>query len=312
MTQTTLRIFHIEDDDGDAIQVKRDCAKEFEERNFTLTRAHTIDDALLTIKTSYFDVILLDLNLGDDQGLENLREIKELSPDSPIVVLSGLDDTKTALEAIRGGAQEYIIKSNYNSRQLGLAILSSIERKAFERHLYQLANKDELTGLHNRRAFNNYLRPWLVRASRWKRTETVMFMDVNNFKQVNDTLGHDVGELLLQHIAKTLRSGLRSSDMLARFAGDEFVVHLDAKSQESTEISATIAEKISALFEKPVLIGGHLINTSVSIGIAFYPDHGEDTSALIKSADIAMYQAKKDKLPYVFYQQEEALKFSSN
>ena len=307
MTQSVLKILHIEDDDGDAIQIKRDCAKEFDGRNFTLTRANTIEIALQTLKQFDFDVILLDLNLGDNRGLENLREVKELTPDSPIVVISGLDHTQTALEAIRGGAQEYIIKSNYNSRQLGLAILSSIERKAYERHLYQLANKDELTGLHNRRAFNNYLRPWLVRAARWQRTETIMFMDVNNFKEVNDTLGHDVGDLLLLLIAKTLKTGLRACDMLARFAGDEFIVHLDAQSQESTEISATIAEKISALFVNPVLIDGHIIKTSVSIGIAFYPDHGTDTASLIKSADKAMYQAKKANIPYVFYQPEEKI-----
>lgn len=308
MTQSTLRIFHIEDDDGDARQVKRDCTKEFDTEHFTLTRVDAIDAALIALKASYYDVILLDLNLGDGRGLENLRIIKELSPDTPIVVLSGHDDTKTALDAIRGGAQEYIIKSTNNSRHLGLAILSSIERKAYERHLYQLANQDELTGLNNRRAFNNYLRPWLIRAARWQRTETVMFMDVNGFKQVNDTLGHDVGDLLLQHIAATLRAGLRASDMLARFAGDEFVVHLDAPSHESVEISASIAEKISAFFEETVLIAGHEIKTSVSIGIAFYPEHGQDTVSLIKSADKAMYQAKKAKLPYVFYQPTEELK----
>ena len=302
MTQSTLRIFHIEDDDGDARQVKRDCTKEFDDECFTLTRVDAIDVALIALKESYYDVILLDLNLGDGRGLENLQAIKELSPDTPVVVLSGHDDTKTALDAIRGGAQEYIIKSTNNSRQLGLAILSSIERKAYERHLYQLANQDELTGLQNRRAFNNYLKPWLIRAARWQRTETIMFIDVNDFKQVNDTLGHDVGDLLLQHIATTLRAGLRACDMLARFAGDEFIVHLDAQSHESLAISASIAEKISALFEKPVLIAGNEIKTSVSIGIAFYPDHGKDTASLIKSADKAMYQAKKANIPYVFYQ----------
>lgn len=303
----TLRILHIEDDDGDARQVKRDCAKEFEQEQFTLIRVDTLEVALAELKASYFDVILLDLNLGDGRKLANLKAIKKQSPDSPIVVLSGHDDTQTALDAVRAGAQEYIIKSSRNSRQLGLAILSSIERKAYERHLYQLANQDELTGLHNRRAFNNYLQPWLVRAKRWKRSETIMFMDVNNFKCVNDTYGHDVGDLLLQHIASTLRAGLRECDMLARFAGDEFIVHLDGQSQESTEISAKIADKISELFEEPILIAGHEIKTSVSIGIAFYPQHGKDTTSLIKSADHAMYQAKKQQVPYVFFQPEVEL-----
>lgn len=302
MTQSTLKVLHIEDDDGDAMQVKRNCKQEFGTEKFTLLRVDAMDAALAELKAAAFDCILLDLNLGDGRSIENLRSIKELSPNSPIVVLSGHDDTETALQAIRAGAQEYIVKSFSNSRQLGLALLSSIERKAYERHLFQLANQDELTGLHNRRAFNDYLKPWLVRAGRWQRTETIMFMDVNGFKKVNDTLGHDVGDLLLQHIASTLRAGLRECDMLARFAGDEFVVHLDAPSNESREISQSIAEKISALFEKSILLAGHEIKTSVSIGIAFYPDHGKDITTLIHSADQAMYLAKKAKIPFAFYQ----------
>jgi diguanylate cyclase (GGDEF)-like protein len=305
MTEETLRIFHIEDDDGDARQVQRDCRKEFGAEKFILTRVNALDIAIVQLKASHFDVILLDLDLGDGRGLENLHSIKEQSPETPIVVLSGHDDTKTALDAVRAGAQEYIIKSCCNSRQLGLVILSSIERKSYERHLYQLANQDELTGLHNRRAFNDYLKPWLIRAGRWQRTETIMFMDVNGFKQVNDTYGHDIGDLLLKQIATTLRAGLRASDMLARYAGDEFVVHLDAPSNESKEISANLAEKISALFEKAILIAGHEIKTSVSIGIAFFPAHGKDTASLIHSADQAMYQAKKSKQPFVFYHPEE-------
>lgn len=301
MTQSIKRILHIEDDDGDAKQVKRDCIKEFGIDQFTLIRVDALEAGLLKLKESKVDVILLDLNLGDGQGLANLQTLKEQSPDSPIVVLSGHDNTTTALDAVRGGAQEYIIKSSNNSRQLGLAILSSIERKAYERHLYHLANKDELTGLHNRRAFNDYLKPWLVRAGRWNRTETVMFMDVNGFKQVNDNLGHDIGDLLLKQISATLRAGLRASDMLARYAGDEFVVHLDAPSGESKQVSARVAEKINALFEKSISIGGHEIKTGVSIGIAFYPLHGIDISSLINSADKAMYQAKKAKVPFVIY-----------
>lgn len=304
MTQLKKRVLHIEDDDGDAKQVQRDCKKEFGPDNIELVRVDTLAEALKEIAESDYDVVLLDLNLGDGNGLDNLKAIKNLNPDAPIVVLSGHDDTETALNAIRGGAQEYIIKSSNNSRQLGLAILSSIERKSYERHLYYLANQDELTSLPNRRAFNDYLKHWLIRAARWERTETVMFMDVNGFKQVNDTLGHDVGDLLLKQIAVTLRSSLRASDMLARYAGDEFVVHFDAPSHEAKKISEKIALAISALFEKPLCIGAHQVKTGVSIGIASFPEHGNDVSSLIHSADLAMYKAKKGKLPLVFYESE--------
>lgn len=307
MVQAIKRILHVEDDDGDAMQVLRDCKKEFGIDNFKLVRVDSIERALLELNTSKFDVVLLDLNLGDGRGIENIQAIKEKEPDLPIVVLSGHDDTETALLAVRNGAQEYIIKAINNSRQLGLAVLASIERKAYERHLYHLANHDELTGLPNRRAFNDYLKPWLIRASRWDRTETVMSMDVNGFKQINDTLGHDVGDLLLKKIAAVLRSGLRASDMLARYAGDEFVVHLDAASKDTKWISQQVAEKINQLFEQPIIIDGNEINTSVSIGIASFPNDGADVSSLIHCADLAMYQSKTEGKSYSFYDIEKTL-----
>lgn len=307
MVQAIKRILHVEDDDGDAMQVLRDCKKEFGIDNFKLVRVDSIERALLELNTSKFDVVLLDLNLGDGRGIENIQAIKEKEPDLPIVVLSGHDDTETALLAVRNGAQEYIIKAINNSRQLGLAVLASIERKAYERHLYHLANHDELTGLPNRRAFNDYLKPWLIRASRWDRTETVMSMDVNGFKQINDTLGHDVGDLLLKKIAAVLRSGLRASDMLARYAGDEFVVHLDAASKDTKWISQQVAEKINQLFEQPIIIDGNEINTSVSIGIASFPNDGADVSSLIHCADLAVYQSKTEGKSYSFYDIEKTL-----
>lgn len=302
-----LTLLHIEDDDGDAIQALRDCKKEFGIDSFSLVRVNSMDDGLLKLTESQFDAILLDLNLGDGRSIENIQAIKEKAPDMPIVVLSGHDDTETALIAIRNGAQEYIIKSVNNARQLGLAVLASIERKAYERHLYHLANHDELTGLPNRRAFKDYLKPWLIRASRWDRPETVMFMDVNGFKEVNDTLGHDVGDLLLKQIAAILRSGLRASDMLARYAGDEFVVHLDSDVKDPSAMSEQVAKKINKLFEEPIIIGGHSVKTSVSIGIASFPTDGLDVSSLIHHADLAMYDSKTAGRPFSFYDMERAM-----
>lgn len=296
-----LKILHAEDDDGDAIEVKRACSKEFGTEHFLLVRVDTLLAAIEKIHEEPFNTILLDLNLNDSSGLENVRAIHQANPDIPIVVLSGHDDTETALNAIRGGAQEYLVKGHLNSRVLGLAIRSSIERKAYERHLFGLANKDELTGLANRRAFLDYLNQSIMRATRWQRSECVMFMDVNRFKLVNDTLGHDVGDLLLKEIAALLRTQLRASDMVARFGGDEFVVHLDTDSNIAHEDGVKTAQKISDAFRGPLSVGGHEIQTGVSIGIAFYPEHGRDTATIIQNADEAMYRAKKSGQPYAVY-----------
>jgi diguanylate cyclase (GGDEF)-like protein len=300
MTKSTLKLLHVENDDMEAEICQRLLSQEFAKDDYSVVRERTLRASLNKLRTLEFDAILLDLDLDDSQGLVNVRAIKRENPDVPIVVLSGHNDTEIALQAIRDGAQEYVVKGHSNHRMLGLAILSSIERKVYERQLFRQANHDELTGLPNRRMFLEYLHQWLVRASRWKRTEMIMFLDVNGFKQVNDTLGHDAGDRLLQQIAARLKTGLRASDMLARYAGDEFIVHLDMQAHESRENCAQVAERIAALFRKPVNIGSHDIATSVSIGVAVYPDHGPDTETLIRSADQAMYQAKQAGIPFVF------------
>jgi diguanylate cyclase (GGDEF)-like protein len=174
-----------------------------------------------------------------------LNAIKEVNPDLPIVIFSSHHDNDIALDAVRGGAQEFVVKGEGSSRMLALSVLSSIERKRYERHLFKLANHDSLTGLPNRRMFQEYIKHWLARAERWQRTEAIMFIDVNGFKKVNDTLGHDIGDELLTQIAARLKVGLRASDMLARYAGDEFIVHLDMGATISEDTCAQLAEKSS-------------------------------------------------------------------
>lgn len=295
---TALKLLHVEDDDGDAITVKRACLQEFGSGNFQLKRVDTVAAAIANLHESAYDAVLLDLNLNDMNGMETVTAVRDARPELPIVVVSGQDDTDVALKAVRGGAQEYMVKGHINSRILGLAVRSSIERKAYEYQLFQQANQDELTGLANRRAFLEHMNQWIARADRWDREECIMFLDVNNFKDVNDTLGHEVGDQLLKKIAELLRERLRASDMLARFGGDEFVIHLDAPARKNRENSLQTAEAIEGLFRDPIPVGDHLVKTGVSIGIACYPEHGPDVASLIQRADEAMYCAKQAGLGY--------------
>lgn len=304
MSKPKLHLLHVENDNMEAELFRQQLTKEFGVNGCVITQVESLGAALKKLKEMSFNAILLDLNLTDIQGLDNVRAIKEENPDIPIIVLSGYDDNELALGAVRGGAQEYMIKGHSNGRMLGLAVLSSIERKAYERHLFRQANHDDLTGLPNRRMFLEYMQRWIVRASRWKRVEAIMLLDVNDFKKVNDTLGHDIGDALLEQIAARLKVGLRTSDMLARYGGDEFIVHLDTDAHASRDMCAEIARKIIALFCDPISIGGHEIQTGVSIGIAFYPEHGKDAAELIQNADRAMYQAKKAKKDFSFAGQE--------
>lgn len=299
MPTITLKLLHIEDNDGDARMVQRSLAKEFED-GCDIVRAGSLKEGLEKLEAQPFDVVLLNMNFTETGSVGDIRAIQKINPDVPIVILSGKDDADFALKAVRSGAQEYLVKSHSSSRLLGLAVRSSIERKGYERFLYQQVHYDELTGLPNRRMFLDYLKPWLIRAQRWKQNQALMLMDINGFKHLNDALGHHVGDLVLQQVAARLKVGLRASDMLARYAGDEFVVHLDSEGVITPEICEMVALKVIDLFREPIIDGSRHIATGVSIGIAFYPEHGKNALELIQSADKAMYHAKRLKMGYSF------------
>lgn len=175
------------------------------------------------------------------------------------------------------------------------------ERRNTQEQIHQLAYYDALTGLPNRRLLLDRLEQALIQARRHERTLAVMFLDLDEFKQINDTLGHDVGDALLKVVAGRMASAVRSGDVVARQGGDEFIIVL-------TEISAAdaapmVAEKIIEKCREPIEVGKNRLRISTSIGIAILPVNGtDDATALMKKADIAMYRAKEaGRNTYRFY-----------
>ena len=170
------------------------------------------------------------------------------------------------------------------------------ERKILQAQKYAIENlamHDYLTGLPNRRLLSEQIKLTIALCQRSKTMAALMIFDLDKFKPVNDTLGHGIGDVLLQQVAsRTLRIMQRSSDTLARLGGDEFVVLLPQIA--AIENAVTIADKILKTLQEPFEIEGHAINISCSIGIAIFPDHGEDELTLIKNADDAMYFSKSN------------------
>lgn len=190
-------------------------------------------------------------------------------------------------------------------------------RKSIERQLTQLALYDHLTELPNRLLFEKTIRQSLARAKRNKRLLAVMFLDLDHFKHINDTLGHDAGDMLLKGVATRIRTMLRESDTFARLGGDEFAIILDDVKNEND--CKQVADKIIEVLKEPFRISNNDIIAGTSIGIAVYPEAGEDISTLVKNADIAMYQAKSEERNcYRFYnpkmntQNIERLKIEKN
>jgi diguanylate cyclase (GGDEF)-like protein/PAS domain S-box-containing protein len=168
--------------------------------------------------------------------------------------------------------------------------------KAAEDAIQHLAFYDQLTGLANRRLLIDRLRQALATGARSGRQGALLFLDLDNFKSLNDTLGHDFGDLLLQQVAQRLRSCVREGDTVARFGGDEFVVMLEGLSAEATdaaEQAQAVCDKIFQVLNRPYDLGGREYHNSPSIGLTLFRQHDQAVEDLLKQADIAMYQAKK-------------------
>jgi diguanylate cyclase (GGDEF)-like protein len=193
--------------------------------------------------------------------------------------------------SLANSVRDYTDKDLALVERMAAVYAIAFQRKRDEETIRQLAYHDALTGLPNRIVFSDRLTIALAQANRNKQKLAVMLLDLDNFKNVNDTLGHSMGDMLLKGVADRLTGVLRKADTVARMGGDEFMLLMPGITR--IEYSIEIAYKILQTFYIPFVIDGHEIHTSASIGIAIYPDDGKDTDTLIKNADIAMYHAKE-------------------
>lgn len=166
------------------------------------------------------------------------------------------------------------------------------ERVQWEEKLMYQANYDQLTGIFNRHYIQSYMHSVFTRAKRYKKKVVLLFLDLDNFKDINDSMGHEFGDEVLRQTAARISSHLRESDIVARTGGDEFTVFLE--NIEEKNHAEVVVRKLIENFQQPFTINGHEIYTTVSIGISIYPDDGDTHDQLMQCADVAMYQAKKD------------------
>jgi diguanylate cyclase (GGDEF)-like protein/PAS domain S-box-containing protein len=411
----------IEDNPGDA-RLLREMFKEQIARDIAMTQVGSMGEAETYLAAQAVDVILLDLGLPDVQGLEAVRRIHAAAPRVPLVVLSGLDDESLAVETLKEGAQDYLVKGQIETRGLVRALRYAIERKIMEEALFgekeraqvtlncigdavictdvagnvtflnvvaekmtgtscqeaagqplaevfrildgtgteptptpteiavsqdrivhlpsncvllrrdgleipiedsvapihdrdgrstgavvvfhdvsasramslqmvHSAEHDFLTGLPNRMLLSDRVSQAINFARRHEKKVAVLFLDLDGFKHINDSLGHPIGDQLLQSIAKRLVECGRASDTVSRQGGDEFVVLLSEV--QHPEDAAIAARRILRAVSEAHSIEQHDLHVTTSIGVSVYPDDGLDAETLIKNADTAMYQAKE-------------------
>jgi diguanylate cyclase (GGDEF)-like protein len=248
-------------------------------------------------RTNHYDLILLDLLMPGMDGFQVMEGLKKFETGGylPVLVLTAQPDHK--LRALAAGAKDFITKP-FDLLEVKARIRNMLEvrllYKQLEHHshkLESLALQDPLTGLPNRRLLMDRLSLAIARARRYKRTMALMFLDLDGFKQVNDTLGHDAGDTLLGMVAARLVGAVRQDDTVARLGGDEFVIALPELVQSSDVVE--LVSKVILAVSQPYRIQGRDVSMTTSIGVGIYPAHGEDVATLMKSADLALHEAKR-------------------
>lgn len=238
------------------------------------------------------DAILLDLGLPDATGFAGLQILKALRPDVPVIILTGLDESAKASTALSNGAADYLEKDDIRPRSLWRSISYALERKEFQAELVQLANTDPLTAVKNRRALIEGLELSMENANRTKMYCAVLVIDIDNFKQINDVLGHDAGDELLITVAERISAIVRRTDVVGRLGGDEFAVI--ATNLPAPRGALDLAEKIALAISSVTRLKDRPIEIGSSIGIALYPSGAASPGDMLTHADLAMYKAKKE------------------
>src|SRR6266850_351616 len=279
----------IEDNPGD-VRLIREMLAEGEDGIFELACVGRLSQGLEYLATGSACLVLLDLSLPDSYGFDTFLKVYAHSPKVPIIVLTGHDDQTVALSAVKTGAQDYLVKGKLDRELLLRSMQYSIERKRYQEQLEYQANYDALTGLPNRNLLRDRLRQ-SVFAQRFVRSIGVVFLDIDHFKFVNDSLGHNTGDKLLQNVAERLTETVRDGDTVARLGGDEFILILN--DQPGQEVIYRAMQRIMSRIAEPIDIDGQELMVTCSAGISLYPQDGPDVETLLKNADAAMYQAKE-------------------
>lgn len=236
------------------------------------------------------DICLLDYQLGSHTGLEVLRSAAARRFAGPIVVLTGNDSYEIDLAVMKAGAVDFLSKDALTAVLLERVIRYAVQQYANQQQFTYLAEHDQITGLFNRRVIQERLAEKLAKPPEQRDRFVVIYFDLDGFKSINDTLGHNVGDRALAVAAERIQSCCDAQVLLGRMGGDEFVAVADAA--DADEIDAMIAGVLNR-FRQPVVVGEHRLRVTVSIGAARFPEDGADGMALLAHADAAMYAAKR-------------------
>jgi diguanylate cyclase (GGDEF)-like protein len=292
MPDDKIGVLVVEDNPGDA-RLIREMLAEADQDSFQVEHVSQLSAGLERLAHPGIKIVLLDLSLPDSHGLDTFTQLHIHALDIPVIILTGLDDETLGQIAVREGAQDYLVKGQVTSPALVRAIRFAMERQQLVVELNTKSLVDPLTNLYNRRAFFALADRQIRIADRSQRGLLTLFIDIDNFKQINDSLGHQAGDKVLQEVANVLRDTFRHSDILARMGGDEFAIlaiELDHKDSE------TVTGRLRQNLKNRMGRKSGLPQPSLSIGIARYdPTQPCSVDELLGLADARMYAEKRAK-----------------
>lgn len=288
---TTLGRVLVADDDP---EFRRIVVRRAEQIGLEVVEAEDGEQAIEALKSDTFDLLLIDLYMPKYTGLDVFQVANEIDPDLPAVILTGSATIETALEALRVGVYDYLTKPLESLTDLELTINRALAHRHLKKEnarlfaeVQRLAVTDSLTGLYNRRKLDEMMAIELERARRYNRPLSLIMLDLDGLKRINDTFGHPIGDEALQLVADNIRQGIRYVDIPTRYGGDEFIILLpEANLDAAKKVAARICAKIT---NAPF----HDDEISVSAGVVQWTSAFPTVESYLEAADQAMYQAKR-------------------
>ena len=298
-----LRALIVEDSEDDAWLL----LQELKHGGYDITHARVDTPYAMRaeLTNNTWDIIYSDFSMPQFSAFDALALVHNVGIDIPFIIVSGTIGEDRAVTAMKAGAHDYILKGNLKrlipatERELREAQGRKEHRKA-EKTIYRLAYIDQVTGLPNRARFQELIEDAVQQAQKDGHSIALLLMDMDRFKEVNDTLGHDRGDVLLKQVGLRLSGVLSAPDIIARIGGDEFGVLL-SRVDAVSDIHGTI-KKLQDFLAPSFMIDGVPISVEASIGVATMPGHAEDPHELLQFADIAMYRAKQMASSYAIYE----------
>lgn len=298
MQYQRYKILLIEDNPAD-VRMVQELVTDVKNANLDFECVERLSDGVDRLSSSGIDAVLLDLSLPDSQGLETFSLLRSRAQETPILLLTGLPDEDLAIQAVREGAQDYLVKDQIDGNLLVRAVNYAIERHRLVAQLdraraeaQRLTLIDDLTGLYNRRGFFTLSEQQRKLADRQNKKLVLIYCDLDNLKAINDHQGHRMGDHALVTVAELLKTTFRESDIMARMGGDEFAILAIEAETNGDRMINRLSKSFASLsasqeFHKPL---------TLSSGYAHYdPQHPRSIDEVLAEADARMYDQKQPK-----------------